>query len=560
MTTAIIVCGETSLDTIKKMQHVAVLSPFRIRGLLNSGIHCISLFDIELSDSDNHSLCKKLDENLQQEHQNNPVLKWAPLAFCDVYFRFIYYYQFKQRLTLWLNERPVKKLVLSSGKEGELLLAARSVCEQHAIELEILQGPLDDFSCTRSSHFYLPHDLPLPDELAPSWSVNGLLSFLKKKSQQKVLVQSYWNLPTETLPAIPFKWIYAIGIKRGIKNLLSRLLRKTVQENQALPWENFVYTSPEDTQWLDESKWDSFDPYDRFVINSVLNHFYQKYPVSHLDQLVNRVTHFLKVFETKKIILMHDYVPSSRLLCFAGHMVGATIQNLPHGVIWEGCSPEMNNEFSPDTMLVWNESSKKMCSRYVSNAVVVTHPRNQIPLVPLKKFNLGGTKINVLVLMGSRVIPSLTQRMDCFESDFLEIWKGLKQLDIQNISVKYHNAAPIITARTQNSVKLLEETCGEKFTTIPASIDVRKIIQNYDLVIVCACTTAILEVMQRGIPLLVFRGYLENCGVLNSFQLPEANTAEELVSLLENYPHELYDAQFKSCLDSLTQGVDWFSL
>ncbi|MBF0238671.1 MAG: hypothetical protein HQM12_13270 [SAR324 cluster bacterium] len=561
MTTAIIVCGETSLDTIKETQHVAVLSPFRRRDLLHAGIHCISLFDIALSDSDNHSLCQKLDDNLQQEHKENPVLKWAPLAFCNVYFRFIYYYQFKQRLTLWLASIQVKKLILSSGEDAELLLAARSVCEQNAIELDILLGPLDDFSCTRSSHFYLTHDLPLSEDLDSSWFSSLIQHIWRLFALEKVLVQPYGNLPLNNLPVIPFKWIYVTGIRSILGrrwNKLKDLFFHKPMTTQISIWQDFVYSSEKDPLLLNASIWKNFDYYDRIVINSTLSLFYKTYSIKHLDALLNRAIKFIQIARIRKIILMHDYVPSSRFLCIAGHKAGIVVENLPHGVIWEACSPQTGSDFSPDIMLAWNDHSKNQFSQYGSASISVSHPRNQIDNQPLKRIQKNIHEFKVLVLLGSRIIPSLAQRMDCFESDFLEIWQGLKKTGIEHITVKYHNSSSAITARMAHSVKMLETDCRQTLVILDPAIDARTIMHDYDFVIVCACTTGILEVMQSGIPLIIFRGYIDQCGILNSFNLPDVYTAKDLSNLLKNYPYTLYQTQFKACRDSLQKRTPWF--
>ena len=83
MPSLLLLCGEPQIDLLK-FQEVAVLSPFRKDELAKKGLPCSSLFDFPIDNRFNRRLCVTIDRALHQEHEQNPKLKWAPLAFLHV--------------------------------------------------------------------------------------------------------------------------------------------------------------------------------------------------------------------------------------------------------------------------------------------------------------------------------------------------------------------------------------------------------------------------------------------------------------------------------------------
>ena len=547
----LLLCGESKLQT-SQFQDIAVLNSFRRNDLRERGINCINLFDIDLDGACAGKICKQIDLALRREHADNPSLQYAPLAFLHVYWRFIRYFQFKKKLDIWIKQNSPKKLVVSSDRDKDLLLAAQSVCRKNRVKLEVHSGALDEYSYSGIANYLVPDDFPAKNQLDPIW-LTYMTAFLRKIIKVQTLIQPYGNMSFNGYSAQYFSWSRSICWIVSIKSLFKKkVLRRYSSESMVIQPTN---PDPGYPILINRKFWLEFDEDDHILINSAIFLFYKKYPIKHLHALYKSLSLFLKTSGVKRIISIHDTIPSVRMLCYAAKPLGIRVDYLPHGIIWEDSgSPSTRSVFSPDRTLAWNRGSKSSLVRNESSAITVTHPRNKASFRNTRPIGRDYSQLKVLVFLSGRIIHSLEQRIDCFEDDFLEIYNGLTKLNITRIEIKHHYSLPAVTAKMKKTIKQLEVACGCKFSILDSHIDSKTLMEKYDLIIFGSCTTGILEAMRSSTPFVVFRGYLTNAGVLAGYDLPEANSSQELVDRVLNYDSEYFNKQFKKCAMSLQEG------
>jgi len=548
MASLLVLCGETNIK-ISEFKEIAVLNIFRLNALTSQGISCFNLFDIPLDNRFNRKLCSSIDHSLHLEHEYNADLKWAPLAFLNVHYRFVRYFQFKKKLEIWAKKNHASKLVLSSCEDKDLLLAAEAVCNINIIKLEKHDGAIDEYSYSGVANFLNANDFPDQRRTDPMWMIY-CNAFLQRLFNKKILVQPYWNFEIKKQTGI-FSWGRSISLTGSIA---SRIRNKWFKKDTDSLINLLEYPSYDHSFLLKKEFWQEFDEYDMVIINSSLNYFYEYYPKNDIDILAKKLDCFLKYSRVKRIVAIHDCIPSVRICSCVAKRHGIQVDCLPHGIIWEDFFPATGTLFSPDRILAWNESSRDAFIRNGLSSAAVFHPRNNKEIVDTQPVPKNLSKCKVLILLSVRIIASMEQRIDCFENDFFEIYAALTKLKILDIAIKFHHSSPLICRIMRNTIYKFEDNCKHNFTVIESHSDTESLINKYDLLIIGACTTGIIEAIRSSTPFIVFRGYLSGAGILDGFDFPQANSSEELIEKIKCYDVKYYNKQFKCCAESLRKG------
>jgi len=108
----------------------------------------------------------------------------------------------------------------------------------------------------------------------------------------------------------------------------------------------------------------------------------------------------------------------------------------------------------------------------------------------------------------------------------------------------------------RNSVKFyntLYRDLGIEIKYIDPSINLESIYKDYDLIIVCMITTCTLEVIESGVPIVIYSRQQLDLDLVDVSELPVFNTVEKLGEFLEqgNYmEYYNYQAEVRSGLKS----------
>ena len=550
MSTLLLLCGDTDLD-LSAYQDIAVVDLFRWRRLSSASIRCRRFFDFSMDESASDHLCAELDRSLQSEHLHNPNLRWAPLALMNIHYRLVRYLQFRRRIEFWLDTSKADHMLVSSDKDPDLVLAAKAACIPRGIRLTVHSGRFDELSYSLSANLHVPFYLPEPGTVDPP-GVSQMVGRLVRARRFHTLAEPYSNLKIKGRGIGKLSSSRSVSSRHGLMSFAKEKLHLSVRLDHPP-----ITTWPDPThiRRINDRHWEGLDEYDRLLINSVLHHFYIRYPVHHLDRLAKATKKFLNASGVRRIVVAAAGVPMNRLFCWAARQEDIQVDYLPHGVIWETAEAlNPSSPFAPDRVLSWNKASKRSLIRSGAHASVIGHPRNRKPYRATRPLKKKRQSLRVIVLLTSRILSSMEQRLDCYETDLLDILDGLGRCGITRVDVKYHHTDPGMLARMAVTIRNARAWMGWQLQVIDSSTDTQDLMETYDLVIIGGPTTGILEAMRSSTPFIVFRGFLSHIGTLAPFDWPAADSAQTLAELIDDYDEEYFDKKFRQCDASLKAG------
>jgi hypothetical protein len=239
-----------------------------------------------------------------------------------------------------------------------------------------------------------------------------------------------------------------------------------------------------------------------------------------------------------RFILADSHLDADRLVAYSAKKHGVQTQYLPHGLSYEEYSGMHDSSFfSADQALAWNEDSRIAFQRLNSDSHTVRHPVNQRKIIPLQKLSKNCRAWRVLVLLPEWPgIISQAGREDCAIVDLIESYHGLTAMGVRGsrIHVKYHGVSGIQEVRAAKEIHLkrLQRSLGMQFLVLDSSLHASDVMTQYDLMITNP-TTAILEAVLRGIPVVLFGDGFNRIGALSRYSLPQARKAEDMKTAVD---------------------------
>lgn len=550
----LLLCGDTKLN-LHDFTHIITFCPIRHYLLEKKGVKNHRFGDFTSDETQGKILDNQLHEILEhclrQESKVNPALKWAPLAIQQVKWRLSRYLWLKRCFKNILKEFKPQKVLISSGKDKDILLVAKSVTHKESIELQIEDGPFDP----TTNMLYLLAPYGLPSHVDPKWFVWlfwAILRFSKRKI--KILYEPYSNLKKSLNNEILFSFPVRIYV-----SLLRKIFEKIhlYKENQIV--ETDISINENATHLITDKSWNHFSDDEKIVINSLLSRFIQRYPLKLINRIEENLSIILSLVKPKRIILIADQVDSSRLLTYVAHKNNIAVDYLPHGIYWEDYSGMKNNcNYLPDRMLAWNLLSQESFQSLGWASVVIKHPAMQIEKRPFKLLNKAWEKIKVFVLIPEWICVTQAGREDCAIVDMIEIYTGLTALGVkeENIYVKYHHTGLKVAEKIKKDALIrLQKEAFMRFTILESYHRTMDLLPSYDLCIT-SITTGIYESVLLGIPLVVFGLSANRVGGLKGFRIPHASSREEMITVLKNIDNDRMNKVYKQIADSLQAGID----
>lgn len=517
--------------------------------LASSRPDIFALSDIPLDCAFDADALSRIDAALHHESHHNTMMRWAPLAIQQVVWRFHRYWQYKERIGIWLKGTGATFLKVSSGSDVDLVFAARAVCRSMGIALEIGDGLTDP--PTSLASFLVPHDLPEPGELSWDIVIKALAAWRRWRGEF-IQYQPTGHFNGYGFAAHPWTWRTTVSLAAQVRSYFGRKFFGGVASR--MPSRPSIR---EDVSFhLNPASWPGFDDCDLTVINSLWHEFAERYPVAHIDKLYAKLVVFLEKSKVRRIIVQQDTLTSARLLARAARACGVWCDYLPHGLIWERFSPSTETEFSPQRILAWNESSREAFDSRGLRAAVVSHPSNLAETCDLRRGNLRPLNIaslRILVLLPEWIWTSPAGRPDCHEADFVEICRGLRKVGIDRVVCKSHWVVDGLDDVRQGRLTEAADFAAVGVQFLDSRTKSSALFPEFDLVIL-PNTTGIIECLRSGIPLVVFRGRLKESATVAGFGLPVAETAEELAQLVSDYPFDNYEESRNNCIASLRAG------
>lgn len=538
----ILYCGKTEIKNFDVYDSICVLSLFSKASLEKQNVKSKSLNEISLPVSLRHKSIRLIDHSLILESENNEEVSFIPLLFRDIYLRYSLYVQYKYRLEKWLSNGNPDSLYVTSGDDKYLIQAAKDVCRSYHIDLLIGNGVMDVSAkkITKNSELEI---LFSPFIFDFDWFIKIKAVFIKFVLNKKVLYQKYWNIKSEA------NYVGAFSLANSIL-FLDRLIQKFFKRK-------YKYLEREPIT-LTRNYWGDISREDFLVISNIINELSKSIPREKYDIVKHKLSLYFKTLNPENMIILHDHVSLCRLISYICKKNDIHVDYLPHGIVNEDYSLSTENSFSPNRVLAWNNNSKDLYKRYGVNSVTVAHPVNSILSPKELKRMKPSTQFKVLILLPEN--EEYGFRHDSFEHDLIVILSALKKQNLINyVDVKHHPTQGEYKESRLYLLNKVEELLNFELNIVDSNSKASEIMESYNLVFL-GSTTGILEVMNAGVPFIIFNSQMPTIGSLKDFLLPIAETENDIIELMDRYDYELYEREIIKVFESLKVGENPFKV
>ena len=520
MKKAIIIC-DNDINSLENYEIVFSLGKLIELELKSAGIDSINIYDIKIP-FQNNNIQSDIEKFLELEHKISGKTKWINVTIQHVLWRYIYYYQFKERFNNLIKNYNIGDFTISSSSNNYLLKGLEAACFKNKINCNVMEGK----SVFTSSILPLlaTFDIPFNQNFFEAFS-SKIFALLYRFKNTKIF---YENNNYLNLNGSKFSW------RRSV-SFLGIYLPK-FKENDKKSIICLDHNHKEKTIFqLKKTLWEGYDDFDLKVVSSTLDDFFQKYNPKYLDKLFKSLLSFFKISNAKKIILQSDNTCSARFLSYTAKKAGLETLFSPHGVMHNYQYLETTSEFGIDKILCWNQSEADYLLNNGKNAINYKCPvKLNLPKVKKKYDKKNLSKLKILVLLPEWVGLNLKSRPDCFENDFFTIHDSLINLGINDVYLKYHNAIDSIIKKKKEALKRISLLSKINFKVIDTRKKTTELFNDFDLVIV-GSTTGIIELALSSTPFIIFRGFLDDLSLFNNCNLPSADNKKELIGLIRNY-------------------------
>lgn len=547
----LVLCGESGEVHVKEFDSVVVWSPVRRESLERTGRGAHRTFgdftpDEATAAAMHQQLVIDLEACLLLEHRTAPELAWAPLAVQQLQWRLSRYRWVRESFKRMCDHYGPSAVTLSSAKDGEIVAAARLVCGERSIVLDVLDGDLDDVCSI--TYLSAPHDLPRP--MDPAWLWRLRLLFFQKAD---VWYQPYWY-PLDVFGPGAYRITMnrLLDVGRGALKKLRKLYSSTSKDMVVFESRVAVKRRYPITKHV----WGPFRADERAIVQQQIDSFFNHYPPEFIAQAAARLDSFLAKGHPGTIALVHDKLPAGRLLAFLGRKRGIQVDFLNPGVLIErDTAPASGSPFVPTRYVAWNASSAAGYASLRHATAIVRHPRNDMAARELRPLSKQWNSVRVLILSSESVGISVGSRQDCMVFDLVEILSTLTALGFrsQNVSVKLARTNAFVRERELKNLAEVRKVTGVDFTLVDPARDTLTLMESYDLVLLFP-TSGVCEAAFAGIPMVIFGQTIRVMGVFDDVTLPFAKTRAELAHVLQNYDSEAVRAAYQALTSSLREG------
>ena len=522
---------------------LSTLTSLRLNAL---GWDTTNLMDVVLPDIDERYR-KAIERGLDAERRRGGALRWAPLAFQHVHWRFARYFQYRLRLENLLTLRNITQLVLGADDDLDLVHACRASSTKLGIELEIVSGKSDPKSSLLA--YLAAYDLPIGVSLI-SQALALPVAQIYRRKKVVTFYQRYNNLAEGLSGCEAFSWRRSISLlgsylptqELGMPNSFIEL-DTPIKRDVGIEFSGVA--------------WPGFDSFDLHALESAFSYFNDRYNAALIDRIAKSGSRFFLRSGAKRIVLNSDNTAASRLMAKMAKSAGMQVDYLPHGLIWEELSLETDSEYGANRILAWNEASACACKRLGRESEVVAHPANRKPIVRKRRLPADLANMRVLIMPPEWVGLSFGSRPDCFERDLLDSQEALNRLGITNVDVKLHNSIVEMLRAKYDMLKAIRPFMPMDFNVLDPATPTSGLYEKYDLVII-GPTTGLLEVSRSETPFVGFRAMPRKAGLLSDCQFPFADTVEALVEEIRSLDFERLDKACETVGRSLVAGKSTF--
>ena len=535
-----LICGDNSKPYLSDRSRIIFLSPFTAWRLVGSQKPYALLGDYSPSEktgqSADESLYLQIEVCLQQEADTVLQNRWWPLAYRRLMARLSRYRWLKWCLREVIRVHQVSHLRITSGEDRELVMAAQTVGEEEGVIVEILTGkvelPLNVDHMIRQTGMELKID--------PSWLIR-IQTFLWRLflPSAELSYQPYWNFDlSKSANCSPLYLNRVISLASTVRAKLAKfsLLGQKYPPNFYDLWASSVVP-----EVLCVKTWEQYFSCDeRVLIAQILGTFVKEYPIADIDRAGDALKSYLRARSTKSVLLMHDKLDSCRLLAWAAHAVGASVDYLPHGLVFEDAAGQKSSSsFDPDRILTWSSASANVARDYAWNAEPVVHPHFDGPIPIFKALKKNWKDTRVLVLVADWVYLTQAGREDCAWVWLKDILEVLNDLGVEetNTYVKLHQHNRDANSHYDEVVATLTSLLSFQPLWVPKISRFSDILSAYDLVI-CGLTTGIYECAMHGVPHVIYGMSPQRVGVLRGIDVPHAKNSKELITCLSRFDNE----------------------
>lgn len=554
--TLIIVCGDTSLD-LRHFGKIVFVSPLTAWRAGQAGISGSLLGDYSPDEVSakwaDLALTNQIEKCLNAEQACSHDHRWWPLAYRRVMARLSRYRWIKQCITNLIAAHQPSVICLSSSKDHDLLLALQAVAAQMSISVDIQDGDSEP----PSNLDHLIRQTGLPSKIDPPWVVriNALWWNLRRR-ETTIAFQPYWNLAL--LSDAGFGPIFLNRVVSVVGTISSKLKRRAFTNvGPDLVFYN-LWSSPGLPEHLIAKEWiSSFAEDELHLIRQILLTFVTEYPPHTMDRVGGALIKYLRVHRVKRVILLHDKLDACRILAWAAHQVGAQVDYLPHGLIFEDASGDKNESaFSPDRILAWNAASSDEFRMNGWRSDAIAHPYFRTRPLPFRPLDKNWGKVRVFVLMADWVYLTQAGREDCAWVWLVQICDGLRSLGVSDrqIFVKMHSMPRGMTQMLGSLMQRVQQLVGMNLQWVPGTPRITELLPNFDLVI-SGLTTGIYECAMHGIPHILFGMSAQRVGGLKGINVPYARDAVELAHCLRMYNNQTAEHAITSLQRSMMDGI-----
>ena len=464
---------------------------------------------------------ERLESNLFEEGRNKKN-RWFVLPFKFIYKYLLTYNQFYNRLGKYLNDNGnIKSLEISNKISFILNLVVDNISHMYTIKIIKNNKDFDDFSYRHSQ--FMGSDIP--DHL--NLDKHNIFLYIHAL-YLRFINHNIFIFPSSFISKMPFK----VNLFRvSVLTIYSKIKRKfSFQKDKKylryIPIIDFS-AKPEIRYNLDKKIWSGYRDDQFELIQNIINIFFGAYKYEYIDSLKNKITLYLKISNTKKVIIDETIDSFRRLMCFICKENAIQIEFTPHGIIDEDLqfpltkNQSYRDKYIPD-VLTWNSESATYLSNKGLKCKPISYP---LAIYPHKPDN----KKDMLVMLsyGDRV------NLNAFEEYIIDIIPLVKDKNYSMDWKIHKNIFEDSNISMKRQKDFIENEYKIKINLLPHHINSSSILNNYKIIIFTTWTTGIYEAALLGVPFVVYTKEREVIRALDGISIPVAKNIDELHQLME---------------------------
>jgi hypothetical protein len=499
-----------------------------------------ALFDFNIT-IDKRALIENIDSLLTYLSMTDGKYKYLPISLSHVYHHCLAFQQYEERLNLAIKNMDfqVTSITLSSSFDYVLVEAIKCICNKKNIDYKILDNEFNP--AVAPFQYFSNIDIPGKENI-DRFDFSIIIALINRTIYKSdVACMNYPNLTNIKLSKISFSYFSLM------KKITARILSINPKTRSYFIKDSDLFN---DIERKINSKIGK-KSFVKIFTNEVCC-FLENYPSEHMDKLTERITQYFRITGIKHLVTNDTISSSCRLASHIIHDLKGTISCLPHGVLMNDKSYIGVWPHAPDTIFAWTNDALNKYTILKYNAVLSGHPTIN------KNKGLEKT-INLPVTTNTKVLVVLSSGDLDYPDEFIRDAILLHRLLLDKFSlsadfkIKKYN---LDNEDPRNSVKFyntLYRDLGIEIKYIDPSINLESIYKDYDLIIVCMITTCTLEVIESGVPIVIYSRQQLDLDLVDVSELPVFNTVEKLGEFLEqgNYmEYYNYQAEVRSGLKS----------